>query len=202
MMKIVGFSLLGLFALMVLPSGVADQANPMFYGTADMVLADSEGNILLTQTVHNQITDEGETFIVDQVFDTADTALTGDFRAGLVCIIENLDSSFSETTTSTLAPNLAGGGNTCHHDTDADDTVASQATLAPAAFTAGTDFTAGQTISGILICLKNGSDADQAACDSGTNDVALAALDLNNVTVSGTDTITITYTFDITTGSS
>lgn len=199
-MKIVGFGLLGLFALMVLPSGVADQVNPMFYGTADMVLADSEGNVLLTQTVHNRITNEGETFIVDQVFDTDNPALTDSNRVGMICIIENLDSSFSETADSTLAHNLAGGGNTCHQDIDVARGT-STATLAPAAFTAGTDFTAGQTISGILICLKNG-DNDEAACNSGTNKLALAALDLNNVTVSGTDTITITYTFDITTDNS
>lgn len=201
MLKIVGFGLLGLFALMVLPSGVSDQVNPMFYGTADMVLADSEGNVLLTQTVHNRITNEGETFIIDQVFDTADTVLIGSDRVGLVCIIENLDSSFSETATASLAPNLAGGGDTCHQVTDVNDGTQSKAILAPAAFTAGTDFTAGQTISGILICLKNG-DTDQTACDSGANGVALAALDLANVTVSGTDTITITYTFDITTDNS
>lgn len=202
MMKIVGFGLLGLFALMVLPSGVADQVNPMFYGTANMILADSEGNILLTQTVHNDITDEGEEFIIDQIFDTSDTALAGDFRAGMICIIENSDNSFGEATTASLTNNLSSSGNTCHSDTDVDDGVQSQATLAPAAFTAGTDFDAGQTISGILICLKNGSDADQVACDSGANDVALAALDLANVTVSNTDTITITYTFDITTADS
>ena len=204
MMKIVGFGLLGLFALMILPSGVTDQVNPMFYGTADMVLADSEGNVLLTQTVHNRITDEGENFIIDQVFDTGDAALTDFNRAGMVCVIEQSDSAFAETTLSTLTNNLANGGagNRCHQVTDVNDVTPSQAILAPAAFTAATDFDAGQTISGILICLKNGDDNDIDACDAGTNDVALAALDLANVTVSGTDTITITYTFDITTAGS
>ncbi len=200
MMKIVGFGLLGLFALMVLPSGVADQVNPMFYGTANMILADSEGNVLLTQTVHNQITDEGEEFIIDQIFDTGDAALTGKNRAGMVCVIENSDLAFGESATSSLTNNLSngGGGDRCHQVTDVNDAVQSQATLAPAAFTAGTDFDADQEISGILICLKNGDDLDVDVC----NVVALAALDLANVTVSNTDTITITYTFNMTTNDS
>ena len=202
MMKIVGFGLLGLFALMVLPPTIADETNPMFYGTATMVLADPDGNPLLTQTVHNRITDEGENYIVRQVFDVG-TAGNGDQdRVGAICIIENSDSVFSESATDATVNNLTpGAGNICHA-TLAMSNTGSTSDSEGEVFTAGTDFSAGETISGILICGKNSDDNDFATCATPTNSVALAAIDLANVTVSGTDTITITYTFDITTAGS
>jgi hypothetical protein len=203
MMKIVGFGLLGLFALMVLPSGEADQVNPMFYGTATMVLADPDGNAMLTQTVHNQITDEGETYIINQIMDTTTAVVAGDARVGAICIIENSDSVFGESAVSTTVNNLTDIGSHCKSTNDMSNASSLSVTDAEV-FTSGTDFNAGETISGILICAKGGTgDADFQDCDSptGTN-VALAALDLTNVTVSGTDTITITYTFNIVTGSS
>ena len=198
MLKVIGFGFLGLFVLMIFPSTITDGADSMFYGTANMVLSDSDGNVLLTQTVHNQITDEGEAFIVDQVFDTATAAETGDARAGAVCISGAADSAFSETTTAALATGLTAG-NHCH-STAVVNTGVSTATTDGEMFTAGVDFGSGETISGILICVKGtNGDANFAECNTGTPAVALAALDLNNVTVSGSDTITITYTFNITT---
>lgn len=203
MLKVLGIGLLGLFALMVLPSGVADQVNPIFYGTASMVLADSEGRVLLTQTVHNQITDEGEAFLISQVFDTTTAARTDFNRVGMICLIQNLDSVFGEGTVANLADNItSGAGDSCHQDTDVSEAGTSTAVIAVAAFTSGVDFTSGDEISGILICLKDGDDQDMDGCDAGSNDLAFAALDLTNATITGSDTITITYTFDVTTGSS
>jgi len=198
MLKVIGFGLLGLFIVMIFPSTITDGANPMFYGTADMVLSDPDGNVLMTQTVHNRITDQGETFIIDQVFDTATAAATDDIRVGAICIISNSDSVFSETAVDTTTNNIAGGTNHCHQTTSI-STGTSTASTAATVFTAGTDFDAGETISGILICQKAAGDGDFAECFTPNPSVALAALDLNNVTVTGTDTITITYTFDITT---
>jgi len=203
-LKIVGFGLLGLFALMVIPSGVSSDVNPMFYGTANMVLADASGNVLLAQTVHNLITDEGENFIIDQVFDTATTELRGDARVGAICIIENSESLFAETTTSALTNNLNNpSGNHCKSTAVITAIGDSKAVTDPTIFTAGTDFTAGETISGILICVKGDqADNDFAECSTPTNAVALAALNLTNVTAIGTDTVTITYTFNIETDGS
>ena len=202
MLKIVGFGLLGLFALMILPSGVSSDVNPMFYGTATMVLADPDGNTLMAQTVHNRITDQGEEFIIDQVFDTATAAQTDNTRIGAICIISNQDSVFSESATDATANNIAGGTNHCHQTTDITDGGSSTAVTDATVFTSGTDFNSGETISGILVCAKNAGDADFAECSTPAASFALAALDLSNVTASGTDTVTITYTFDITTAGS
>ena len=202
MLKVIGFGLLGLFVVMIFPSAITDVTNPMFYGTANMVLADPDGNILMTQTVHNRITDQGEAFIIDQVFTTGDTAVTGDNRVGSLCILSASDSVFSETATDTTTNNIAGGTDHCHTTSTTIVDVGSTAVTEGEVFTAGTDFNAGETISGILICKMDGTTGDFAECNTPASSLALAALDLNNVTVTGTDTITITYTFDITTDGS
>jgi len=157
----------------------------------------------MTQTVHNLITNEGETYIVDQVFDTSTAAQTGTARAGAVCISGAIDSAFSETTSASLASSLTDGTGTHCHVTTPVTTGTSTATTAAEVFTSGVDFASGETISGILLCVNGSNGAtDFEECNTGTPAVALAALDLNNVTVSGSDTITITYTFDITTPTS
>ncbi len=203
MLKIVGIGLLGLFALMVIPPGVADEVNPMFYGTANVILADPVGNVLMAQTVHNLLTDQGETFVINQVFDTSTAALTGQARVNAICIYEALDSAFSESATDGLSNALSGTGSSCHAAGSGLIGNTNQvATTEGEIFVAGTDFDAGGTISGILICGGNGAVATFAACSTPGGSVALAAVNINNVTVTGTDTITITYTFDITTPSS
>lgn len=203
MLKVIGFGLLGMFLLMIFPSTMTDVATePMFYGTANIVLADSDGNALMKQTVHNQITDEGEEFIIDQVFDTADAVATGFDRVGAICIHSNSDSAFSETTTSALVNNISGGTNRCHQTTEITDGGSSTAVTDATVFTSGVDFGSSSEISGILICKKNGDDNDFVACSTPGTPLALAALIIANVTVSGSDTITITYTFDITTAGS
>ena len=203
MLKIVGIGLLGLFALMVMPSGVADEVNPMFYGTANVILADPSGNVLMAQTVHNLITNEGETFIIDQVFDTSATALVGTARVSAICIMGAADSAYSETTANNLAIGLTGTGSSCHASANGALSNSGQiATTDAETFTAGTDFDAGGEISGILICAGSAGSATFASCSTPGNAVALAALSINNVTVTGTDTVTITYTFDITTDGS
>jgi len=203
MLKIVGIGLLGLFALMVIPSGVADEVNPMFYGTANVILADPSGNVLMAQTVHNLITDEGETFIIDQVFDTGTTELQGTARVSAICIMGAADNAYSESAVNSLATGLTGTSSGCHAASSGGiGNSGSIATVGPETFTAGTDFTAGEEISGILICAGNAGAATFALCSTPGAPVALAALSINNVTVSGTDTVTITSTFDITTDGS
>ncbi len=200
MLKIVGFGLLGLFALMVLPSSMTNvSTEPMFYGTANIVLADSDGNTLMKQTVHNRITDEGETYLINQVFDTGVTQQADNGRIGAICIYETSDSNIVEGTVSTLTNNLTDAGGEFCHVTTAITNSAQTAVTDAEVYTSGIDFSSGETISALLICAKNLDDLDFQDCSTPTADVALAALVITNVTVSNSDTITITYTFDITT---
>ncbi len=203
MLKVIGFGLLGLFVLMIFPSTMIDVATePMFYGTANIVLADSDGNALMKQTVHNRITDEGETFLINQVFDTATALAADNNRIGAICIYETSDGNIVEGTVNGLANGLTVvGGDICHVTMAMSNSGGISSTDAQL-FTSGVDFTASETISAILICAKNAGDVDFATCATPGQATALAALIITNVTLTGSDTITITYTFDITTGSS
>lgn len=202
MLKVIGFGLLGLFVLMIFPSTITDVATePMFYGTANIVIADSDGNTLMKQTVHNRITDEGETYLIDQVFDTGVTQQTENSRIGAICIYETSDSNIVEGTVNGLTNNLTPGAGDFCHVTTAITNSAQTAVTDGELYTSGVDFSSGETISAILICAKDAGDANFAQCSIPAQSTALAALIINNVTLTGSDTITITYTFDITTDS-
>ena len=69
MYKYFGIGLLGLFIMMVLPSGVDSvQEQGKFYGAAHLLVRDAAGNELFSQTIHNRLLDTGENFINSQVF--------------------------------------------------------------------------------------------------------------------------------------
>jgi len=204
MLKVIGFGLLGLFVLMIFPSTITDVVTePMFYGTANIVVADSDGNALMKQTVHNRITDEGETYLIDQVFDTGAAQAADQNRIGAICIYETSDSNIVEGTVNGLANGLTVVSGDICHVTTAMSNSAQTSVSDGEIYTSGVDFTTGETISAILVCAKNGNDLNFATCATpGAAAVALAALIITNVTLTGSDTITITYTFDITTGAS
>ena len=212
MMKIAGFGLLGLAALMVIPSGVSADVAPMiFYGTADVRLADADGNVKLTQTVHNQLTDEGEGFLVDQVFDTSDAASTGDLRASSICLLPDsltdLDTANLETfdtvNTNTVGHLMLGASNSCGSNTSGDvATSGSTATIGPIEFEAGADFNAGQTVSGFAVCVNGGNTThcDATGSTNVTPEIVLAMINISDVGLPNSgDTLTVTYTFDIST---
>jgi len=205
MLKVIGFGMLGLFVFMIFPSTITDVATePMFYGTANIVVADSDGNTLMKQTVHNRITDEGETYLIDQVFDTGAAQQVENSRIGALCIYETSDSNIVEGTVNTLANGLTDiSGDFCHVTTAMSNSGGISSTDAQL-FTSGIDFAASETISAILICAKNAGDSNFQNCSDGAggSSTALAALIINNVTLTGSDTITITYNFDISTSGS
>ena len=223
MMKIAGFGLLGLAALMVIPSGVSADVAPMiFYGTADVQLADADGNVQLLQTVHNQLTDEGEAFLIDQVFDTGATAYTGDQRVSSICLLADsytdLDSADLEALndvnpdgdTGTLAHTGIAKANraTCGGNTSGDVAKnGSTAVIGPVQFEAGTGFDAGQTVSGFAVCANGGNathcdntHGDPGSPSLGDAEALLAVINISDVGLPNSgDTLTVTYTFDIST---
>ena len=217
MMKIAGFGLLGLAALMVIPSGVsADMAPMIFYGTADIQLADADGNVKLAQTVHNQLTDEGEAFLIAQVFDTGATAYTGDDRVSSICLLadsytdldsanlEALDDVNADDNTGTLPHGSISAANRmmCGGNSSGDvATSGSTAVIGPVQFEAGTGFTTGQTVSGFAVC-ANGGNATNCDDTRSTTDpeTLLAVINISDVGLPNSgDTLTVTYTFDIST---
>ena len=207
MLKIAGFCLLGLIAVMVIPSAVStDTAPMMLYGTANVELANADGNVVFAQTVHNRILDSGEEFIIDQVFDTGTTALTGDSRVSSICLVGTSGTWFDASgdasvpeglTTAQVDANIATGTAPCIDVDDVDDDTTSTAILT-GTFTAGTEVAVNSDIGGVAVC-ANGGDTATCSANSG---MALAAVNFadQNMGASGS-TLAVTYTFDATTPS-
>jgi len=203
--KIASIGLLTVFVAMLTPSSVFESTNNtglLMYGMAEIVQKDSMGNEVFAQTIHNQLTDEGEDYIIDQVFDTGDTAITANQRIGAICITNIVDASIDsdaerEALVSTTLENSLGTVLHCIPDTDVDDDTTSTAIIASVTFTSGTNLTTGQTITAIGICGGNdGAVYDQCNDAAGTPGL-FAVVNTADVTLSGTDTVDITYTFDI-----
>ena len=212
MMKIAGFGLLGLAALMVIPSGVPADAAPMMYGAANVELRGADGDVRMSQTVHNRVTDDGERFLIDQVFDTGDAV---EFRVSYICIISDSYTAYSESTTaqdqhdnkpstntgsvdSTDPADRVPSAHLCAAPIYADDSAGSTAVIGPLTYVADQNIGSNQAIGGFVVCnLTSSTD-----CSVTTGGIAFAAIDINDIRLqSAGDSLEITYTFDITTPS-
>ena len=210
MMRIAGFGLLGLAALMVIPSGAPADAAPMMYGAANVELRGADGDVKMSQTVHNRVTDEGERFLIDQVFDTGDAT---DFRVNAICIISDSYTGYSESTTaqdqhdnkpstnvgsvdSTDPADRVSERSLCAGPSRTDDSGGSTAVIASVDFVADENVGSNQAIGGFVVCNLPGS-LDCAITSAG---IAFAAIDINDIRLqSAGDSLDITYTFDIST---
>ena len=183
-------------------------------GVATIVHQDGDGNVLGEQVVHNQLLDAGEDFILQQVFMDS-TSADDTAQIGAIClsaddtaIVETLDhtafnsnheadASTPDTPGSTIA---AGDTRECLTDT-AVGSSGQIATVGPLVFTANNTATQGSEsnwkpdvpIRMIGIC-QGFSAANGEACTGRL----FAAVDINDVTLGLDETLTVTYTFDMT----
>lgn len=212
MYKYIGIGLLGVFAIMMLPAqSQTGLSGPTFYGVGTFALHDASGNEVFSQTIHNRLVNQGEVFVIDQVFDDGTASVADAGTIGSICL--SLDSSF----TSNLAEGLTASSfdtndgitsnSNCKQDTvggvaDAGDGTA---VVAPSAFGTSNVNAAGNTITGIGVCqAETGDDNDFANCATGgpSTGILFAAIDTSDVTLNSGETVTISYTFDITSASS
>lgn len=202
MYKYIGIALMSVFAIMMIPAQSQTNAGPTFYGMGSLILHDAEGNEVFTQSIHNRVVDQGEAFIIDQVFQEGgtDVAETSQFASICVSRAANFATILNETLT---ASGFDGNdaittGTNCQEDTTVDDTTASTAVILPAAFgTSALDAT-GQTITGIGVCQAHTSSTfSNCVTAGGGSGRLLAAIDTSDVTLNSGETVTITYTFDI-----
>ena len=175
--KLSATGLFAIFAMMVIPGSIfggaaaADSTETgqiSVYGMLDLVQKDASGNTLLSQTVHNQLTNQGETFLLDQVFNTSGTAVAGTARIGSICITDVTAGLDETATATTMGANGLGTALHCLTD-DAITTTAtatSTAVIGPLTFTGGTHLDDGQTINSIAICTANG-EVNYDNCDDG-----------------------------------
>ena len=206
--KLSATGLFAIFAMMVIPGSVfggaaaADSTETgqiSVYGMLDLVQKDASGNTLLSQTVHNAITDQGETYLIDQAFDTAGTAVTDTARIGAICITGVAiadDAAREAATAATMSGGTALGTALNCLAEDEVATGTSTAVIGPLEFVGGTNLTAGGNIVSIAICNANGG-ANYALCNTPAGAVAFAVVDTNDVVLAENDTVEITYTFNV-----
>ena len=204
MYKIASIGLLGLIAILVIPTGTQSMTNDGFnlYGQATMTYHDADGNEMLTQTVHNQLFDEGEDFLIANAFTGVTDIGTDATQIGSICLSAAAEVT-DETTANTAfnsshdaADNAsASAEKTCR--TDGTVVSASQvATIGPLTFQAATgtnNWYAGDIIKAIGICDAESADADVRGCTT----TLFALVNTSDVTLASGETVDITYTFDL-----
>jgi len=203
MLKLVSFGLLGFLLVLMLPANVDEQTPSFLYGAATIVAHDAYGNEIFSQTIHNQLFDEGEQFIIDQAFTDIGVDVANIFQIGAICLSTTTPPSVDETDTNTTFNSdndiLRTGTLARNCITDPSVTNATQiVTIGPLTFTAGADSTAvqwvsGDTVTNIGICDADGADANVRDCTT----TLFAVVDTSDVTLAAAETVDVTYTFDI-----
>jgi hypothetical protein len=195
----IGAGLMGLFILMVLPAGMDNiQEDGKFYGAANLLVRDAAGNELFEQTVHNRLLDTGENYIVNQTFVGGSALGADNSQMSAICVTNITTVSETDTAATFSAPaNTLNGTNNCHTTVPIipnDGTVV----LGPETFTGGTDIGATETIRSIAICADNDGLGDYTDCDAAaSNAIAFAAIVTSSVQLGNTETVDVTYTFDM-----
>jgi len=202
MIKLAAFGLLGFLVVLILPANVDEQTPSFLYGAATLVAYDAHGNEFFTQTVHNQLFDEGEDLMIDQSFaDLGGVAIVDDIQIGAIC----LSAAGTPTTTETddnvqfNTDNVRTGTQALNCITDPTVTKAAQVvTLGPLMFTAGVDgagvqWVGGDTVTNIGICDAEIADANVRDCTTNL----FAVVDTSNVVLANAETVDVTYTFDL-----
>lgn len=195
----------------------AEHSALALYGVATVTHHDAEGQVLSTQSMHNALLDAGEDYILSQVFMDGQSSADAT-QIGAIClsaddtaIAETLDAATFNTNHAADADTLVQGstGSTiAASDTReclTDTAVASSgqiATVGPLTFTANNTASTSNwkpdvTIKMIGIC-QGFSTPNAASCTA----PLFAAVDINDVTLNVDETLTVTYTFDMTSPSS
>lgn len=204
---IMGAVFLSMAAMFAIPNHniVSQDMNkgvPSFYGAATLVAYDATGKEIFSQTIHNQLVDSGEDFMLQNAFHNGTITGNDDDLIGAVCIASAVNEAETETASSFDAGDTIGDdSNNCKQDTSV-SISSSIAKIGPLTF--GVDnnnLDDGETIAGIGVCQNtNANDNDFANCV--TNGILFAVVDTTDVTLSTGETVDVTYTFDLSSGSS
>ena len=203
MLKLASFGLLGFLLVLILPANVDEQTPGFLYGATTLVAHDADGNEFFSQTVHNRLFDQGEDFILNQAFtDLGGLAVVDSVQIGAICLSAATPSTTESDTNSTFntANDAATGGGDASLNCVTDPTVTSLnqvVTLGPLMFTAASNDTlnwfTNDTVTNIGICDASPTDADVRDCQN----TLFAVVDTSDVTLADTETVDVTYTFDL-----
>jgi len=199
----IGLGLMSVFAMMIIPGNFDTVNNELvFYGAGTITQFDKDGYEVFSQTVHNQVVDTGEDFIIDAAFQDGAAAVADNVQFGSICISDDTTFTVGETETAALfdTGNLITEAN-CKEDITV-VTTASVATINPPVFTCGgTNCADGDIITGFAVCQNDATD-DLDFIDCATEGVMLAVINSADTTLNAGETLDITYNFDISSGSS
>lgn len=199
---------MGIVAMMMIPgnlNALQGEQPTLFYGAGTATLLDSQGNEQFSQTIHNLLVDTGEDFLLDQTFEDGVTS-ADDIQVGAICI-----SDFAVTVDELETAADFDGDNgldavaaPCKEDTTDVVTDSSIATVNPPTFTCGgTNCIDDDIITGFAVCQSvTAVDTDFTLCGASGVGAMFAVIDLSpDITLANLETLDITYTFDVTSGS-
>lgn len=201
MYKYLGIGLLGIFTMMLIPAQGQDvPAGFNFYGIANLVVHDAYGNELLRHTTHNVVVNDGEEFVIDQVFNEGTAPVAAGATIGSMCITGIVAFAPVEGTTAATLDGSAviATATRCHNVAFVDQTGGVvDNTAAPETFTT-TDSGVGVPITGIGICQNNVATFLNCDFTGGGANILFAAVALSpTVTLSAGETVDIDYQFTI-----
>ena len=201
--KIGAIGLLAILAITIVPfDGETYSDEGKLYGLLTLVQYDENSNEVFSQSTHNRLVDQGETFLLGATFnEVAGAAPADNTQIGSICIKGGgaIDAG-SEVETAVLfeSDNTITEPN-CIVDVDNVDITSTQGTavIGPLTFNEPTHIGNGETILGIGICQANGGVTPFTGCDT-TGQILFAIVDTADITLASAETVQITYTFDIT----
>jgi len=203
MYKFIGFALMGVVAMMMIPGNLntlQGEQPALFYGAGTATLIDSQGNEQFSQTIHNLLVNDGEDFLLDQTFSDTVEPAADNISIGMICISDvAVTVAEGETAGDFDVDNDLDTAHTPCKQDEAVSTTGSIATVNPATFTCGgTNCTDGDIITGFAVCQNDVTGSiDVATCAA--EGILFAVIDLSpDITLALDETLDITYTFDVT----
>jgi len=217
MYKYIGLALLSVAAIMMIPAqSQADESDFRHWGAAHLVVFDAAGNEVMEQTVHNNLMDEGENFLIDQTFKLAGAQAVEVDNDQIASICISDDGTFTGTGTApteTLGASSFDGAiggalsaaTNCQDDATVDHTLPGAPVIGPLTFTYGTHTpgTGSFTITTIGVCQGDGSAGNTSFDDcqiaqAGDTGILFGQIDIADFTLQNAgETAQIDYTFDI-----
>ena len=201
MLKYVGFGLIFLAFIMILPTSNSNTQSdlPKMYGIATLVLRDSAGNMLFENVIHNEVVNTGTNFMLLQAFgDISGTVTNNADQVDTMCVTNAVTVDTANTATAATFNSDNGlTGNNCKGNIvfSITDTTASSGVQT---FSEPANIPASTVVTGIGICGNNASGATFNDCQTGANQAPLLAVfDTTDVTVGTSESVDITYTLTL-----
>jgi len=206
MYTLAGIGLMAIIMAMVIPVNFETVQNDeiTFYGVADLIVRDGDGNAVFLQSIHNRLVNDGEEFILDQIFHTGVTEANDDVSIGALCASDDVSTLGEGSAASAFdtANNINDAATTnCVEATDVDVSANDGTAVFSVTFTGGVNVDSTEIIDGIGVCNANTTNDNDFVDCAGGGGVAIlfAFVDTSNVALSsvGPETVDVTYTFDI-----